>query len=86
MARPMGFFTDTTVCIAASVEAKTFGVKTGTKVADARRMRSYEPFATRFGRSDTHSGRSPKTIPDGSRPGQGHAELALRLLPSSARA
>jgi DNA polymerase-4 len=29
---------DTTVCIAASVEAKTFGVKTGTKVADARRM------------------------------------------------
>jgi hypothetical protein len=26
---------DTTVCIAASVEAKTFGVKTGTKVADA---------------------------------------------------
>jgi DNA polymerase-4 len=29
---------DTTVCIAASVEAKRFGVKTGTKVADARRL------------------------------------------------
>ena len=29
---------DTTVCIAASVEAKTFGVKTGTRVADARRL------------------------------------------------
>ena len=29
---------DTTVCIAASVEAKTFGVKTGTKVADARKL------------------------------------------------
>jgi DNA polymerase-4 len=29
---------DTTVCIAASVEAKTFGVKTGTKVAEARRL------------------------------------------------
>jgi len=29
---------DTTVCIAASIEAKRFGVKTGTKVADARRM------------------------------------------------
>jgi DNA polymerase IV len=29
---------DTTVCIAASYEAKSFGVKTGTVVADARRM------------------------------------------------
>src|SRR4051812_42971769 len=29
---------DTTVCIAASVEAKTFGVKTGTKVGEARKM------------------------------------------------
>src|SRR5687768_7416304 len=29
---------DTTVCIAASVEAKKFGVKTGTKVAEARRL------------------------------------------------
>lgn len=29
---------DTTVCIAASIEAKTFGVKTGTKVAEARRL------------------------------------------------
>ena len=29
---------DTTVCIAASYEAKAFGVKTGTMVADARRM------------------------------------------------
>ena len=29
---------DTTVCIAASYEAKAFGVKTGTVVADARRM------------------------------------------------
>jgi len=39
--RPIGvvpMMADTTVCIAASVEAKTFGVKTGTKVADARRM------------------------------------------------
>jgi DNA polymerase-4 len=29
---------DTTVCIAASVEAKTFGVKTGTRVAEAKRL------------------------------------------------
>src|SRR5882672_7306892 len=29
---------DTTVCIAASVEAKKFGVKTGTKVGDAKRL------------------------------------------------
>ena len=29
---------DTTCCIAASYEAKAFGVKTGTKVAEARRM------------------------------------------------
>src|SRR3984957_19708935 len=29
---------DTTVCIAASYEAKAFGVKTGTVVADAKRM------------------------------------------------
>src|SRR3954468_5279114 len=29
---------DTTVCIAASIEAKQFGVKTGTKVAEARRL------------------------------------------------
>src|SRR5438045_27742 len=29
---------ETTVCIAASVEAKTFGVKTGTKVAEARKL------------------------------------------------
>ena len=39
--KPLGvvpMLADTTVCIAASVEAKTFGVKTGTKVADARRM------------------------------------------------
>ena len=39
--KPIGvvpMLADTTVCIAASVEAKTFGVKTGTKVADARRM------------------------------------------------
>src|SRR4051812_890398 len=39
--RPIGvvpMLADTTVCIAASVEAKTFGVKTGTKVGDARRM------------------------------------------------
>ena len=39
--RPLGvvpMMADTTVCIAASIEAKTFGVKTGTKVGDARRM------------------------------------------------
>jgi len=39
--RPIGvvpMVADTTVCIAASVEAKTFGVKTGTKVGEARRM------------------------------------------------
>jgi len=39
--RPIGvvpMLADTTVCIAASVEAKTFGVKTGTKVADARKL------------------------------------------------
>jgi len=39
--KPLGvvpMFADTTVCIAASVEAKTFGVKTGTKVAEARRL------------------------------------------------
>src|SRR5687768_15275664 len=39
--KPIGvvpMMADTTVCIAASVEAKTFGVKTGTKVAEARRM------------------------------------------------
>ncbi len=39
--RPVGvvpMLADTTVCIAASIEAKTFGVKTGTKVADARRL------------------------------------------------
>ena len=39
--KPLGvvpMLADTTVCIAASVEAKEFGVKTGTKVADARRM------------------------------------------------
>ena len=39
--RPVGvvpMLADTTVCIAASVEAKTFGVKTGTKVAEARRL------------------------------------------------
>jgi DNA polymerase IV len=39
--KPIGvvpMLADTTVCIAASIEAKTFGVKTGTKVADARRM------------------------------------------------
>jgi DNA polymerase-4 len=39
--RPVGvvpMLADTTVCIAASIEAKTFGVKTGTRVADARRL------------------------------------------------
>jgi DNA polymerase-4 len=39
--KPIGvvpMLADTTVCIAASIEAKTFGVKTGTKVAEARRM------------------------------------------------
>ena len=39
--KPLGvvpMFADTTVCIAASVEAKKFGVKTGTKVGDAKRM------------------------------------------------
>jgi DNA polymerase-4 len=39
--RPLGvvpMLADTTVCIAASVEAKKFGVKTGTKVAQARRL------------------------------------------------
>src|SRR5512140_2970796 len=29
---------DTTVCIAASIEAQTFGVKTGTKLSEARRL------------------------------------------------
>ena len=39
--RPLGvvpMLADTTVCIAASIEAKRFGVKTGTKVAEARRL------------------------------------------------
>jgi DNA polymerase-4 len=39
--KPLGvvpMLADTTVCIAASVEAKRFGVKTGTKVAEARRL------------------------------------------------
>ncbi len=39
--KPLGvvpMLADTTVCIAASVEAKVFGVKTGTKVAEARRL------------------------------------------------
>jgi DNA polymerase-4 len=39
--RPVGvvpMMTDTTVCIAASYEAKAHGVKTGTVVADAKRM------------------------------------------------
>ena len=39
--KPVGvvpMMADTTVCIAASIEAKTFGVKTGTRVAEARRM------------------------------------------------
>jgi DNA polymerase IV len=39
--RPIGvvpMMADTTVCIAASIEAKRFGVKTGTKVAEARKL------------------------------------------------
>ncbi len=39
--RPVGvvpMMADTTVCIAASYEAKAFGVRTGTIVADAKRM------------------------------------------------
>jgi DNA polymerase IV len=39
--RPVGvvpMMADTTVCIAASYEAKAFGIRTGTVVADARRM------------------------------------------------
>ncbi|MDE3199587.1 MAG: DNA polymerase, partial [Acidobacteriota bacterium] len=39
--RPIGvvpMLADTTVCIAASYEAKAYGVKTGTVVADARRL------------------------------------------------
>src|SRR3974390_2747414 len=39
--RPVGvvpMLADTTVCIAASYEAKAFGVRTGTIVADARRL------------------------------------------------
>jgi DNA polymerase IV len=39
--RPVGvvpMMADTTVCIAASIEAKTFGVKTGTRVGDAKRL------------------------------------------------
>jgi len=39
--KPLGvvpMLADTTVCIAASVEAKKFGVKTGTKVADAKKL------------------------------------------------
>src|ERR1039457_3565059 len=39
--RPVGIvpmMADTTCCIAASYEAKAFGVKTGTMVADAKRM------------------------------------------------
>lgn len=39
--KPLGvvpMLADTTVCIAASIEAKTFGVKTGTRVSDARKM------------------------------------------------
>ena len=39
--KPLGvvpMMADTTVCIAASVEAKKFGVKTGTKVGDAKKL------------------------------------------------
>ena len=39
--KPLGvvpMLADTTVCIAASVEAKTYGVKTGTKVGDAKKL------------------------------------------------
>ncbi|MGH9576505.1 MAG: DNA polymerase, partial [Terriglobales bacterium] len=39
--RPLGvvpMLADTTVCIAASIEAKHFGIRTGTKVAEARRL------------------------------------------------
>ena len=39
--RPLGvvpMMADTTCCIAASYEAKAYGVKTGTIVADAKRM------------------------------------------------
>jgi len=39
--KPLGvvpMLADTTVCIAASVEAKRFGVKTGTKVGDAKKL------------------------------------------------
>lgn len=39
--RPLGvvpMLADTTVCIAASIEAKTFGVRTGTRVDEARRL------------------------------------------------
>jgi DNA polymerase IV len=39
--KPIGvvpMLADTTVCIAASIEAKTFGVKTGTRVDEARRL------------------------------------------------
>jgi DNA polymerase-4 len=39
--RPVGvvpMFADTTVCIAASIEAKRFGVKTGTRVGDAKKL------------------------------------------------
>jgi DNA polymerase-4 len=39
--KPLGvvpLLADTTVCIAASIEAKRFGVKTGTRVGDARKL------------------------------------------------
>jgi DNA polymerase-4 len=39
--KPLGvvpMLADTTVCIAASIEAKRFGVKTGTKVGDAKKL------------------------------------------------